>query len=236
MSEQAINEWVLEEADFDALEELLVSEVVPEDCMNLEMLDGYLAAVVSAPIRIERSRWLPAVWSAHADEASFEAGTRMQKVIHLVLAYYNEMAATLGDPEGWQPFCYASQEGDGIAVGEEWVEGFAQGLELWPSDWEVTVGHEAATRVRAVLDGVLDAWQEQGSMVAASDEARMEWLDQVRDQLGEVMNTWRNQNLEVAAPAELPALAGQVRGSSVGRNDPCPCGSGKKFKKCCGAE
>ena len=22
----------------------------------------------------------------------------------------------------------------------------------------------------------------------------------------------------------------------VGRNDPCPCGSGKKFKKCCGAK
>ncbi|MEM1062359.1 MAG: SEC-C metal-binding domain-containing protein [Planctomycetota bacterium] len=21
----------------------------------------------------------------------------------------------------------------------------------------------------------------------------------------------------------------------MGRNDPCPCGSGKKFKKCCGA-
>ncbi|MCB1903860.1 MAG: SEC-C domain-containing protein, partial [Gammaproteobacteria bacterium] len=24
-------------------------------------------------------------------------------------------------------------------------------------------------------------------------------------------------------------------GPKVGRNDPCPCGSGKKFKKCCGA-
>ena len=24
-------------------------------------------------------------------------------------------------------------------------------------------------------------------------------------------------------------------GSKVGRNDPCPCGSGKKYKKCCGA-
>jgi uncharacterized protein YecA (UPF0149 family) len=23
--------------------------------------------------------------------------------------------------------------------------------------------------------------------------------------------------------------------ASVGRNDPCPCGSGKKYKKCCGA-
>ena len=25
-----------------------------------------------------------------------------------------------------------------------------------------------------------------------------------------------------------------VRSVSVGRNDPCPCGSGKKYKKCCG--
>jgi preprotein translocase subunit SecA len=26
-----------------------------------------------------------------------------------------------------------------------------------------------------------------------------------------------------------------IRGDKVGRNDPCPCGSGKKYKKCCGA-
>jgi SEC-C motif-containing protein len=26
-----------------------------------------------------------------------------------------------------------------------------------------------------------------------------------------------------------------VRGPKIGRNDPCPCGSGKKYKKCCGA-
>ncbi len=25
-------------------------------------------------------------------------------------------------------------------------------------------------------------------------------------------------------------------GETVGRNDPCPCGSGKKYKKCCGAK
>jgi len=31
----------------------------------------------------------------------------------------------------------------------------------------------------------------------------------------------------------LPDTAPQ-RAASVGRNDPCPCGSGKKFKKCCG--
>ncbi|WP_297217038.1 preprotein translocase subunit SecA [uncultured Desulfovibrio sp.] len=36
---------------------------------------------------------------------------------------------------------------------------------------------------------------------------------------------------EVEAPKATPARAGR----QVGRNDPCPCGSGKKYKKCCGA-
>ena len=36
-----------------------------------------------------------------------------------------------------------------------------------------------------------------------------------------------------AAPG--PGSAGPSDWSSVGRNDPCPCGSGKKFKKCHGA-
>ena len=26
------------------------------------------------------------------------------------------------------------------------------------------------------------------------------------------------------------------KGKKVGRNDPCPCGSGKKYKKCCGRD
>lgn len=34
----------------------------------------------------------------------------------------------------------------------------------------------------------------------------------------------------------LPVAAVSMPGAAkVGRNDPCPCGSGKKFKKCCGA-
>lgn len=40
---------------------------------------------------------------------------------------------------------------------------------------------------------------------------------------------WRFDDSEVN-PKSPP-----VRVSKVGRNDPCPCGSGKKFKKCCGA-
>ena len=50
------------------------------------------------------------------------------------------------------------------------------------------------------------------------------------------------QREQVAAPMEASHGAGGDAGSrtvvkapKVGRNDPCPCGSGKKYKKCCGA-
>jgi len=32
---------------------------------------------------------------------------------------------------------------------------------------------------------------------------------------------------------KLPPTEEQLKNGKVGRNDPCPCGSGKKFKKCC---
>ena len=52
------------------------------------------------------------------------------------------------------------------------------------------------------------------------------------------------ENLEKQAQKNVAAaqnIGGPVRrepvrrGTQVGRNDPCPCGSGKKYKKCCGA-
>jgi len=50
----------------------------------------------------------------------------------------------------------------------------------------------------------------------------------------------RKQQNEAGLPGEdesaLPPPVETIRGGKddVGRNDPCPCGSGKKYKKCCG--
>ncbi|MBQ1565441.1 MAG: SEC-C domain-containing protein, partial [Clostridia bacterium] len=44
---------------------------------------------------------------------------------------------------------------------------------------------------------------------------------------------------QVAKPVDTPSLDGAKpkvlkRSMKIGRNDPCPCGSGKKYKNCCG--
>lgn len=72
---------------------------------------------------------------------------------------------------------------------------------------------------------------DQEEMGAVLEELHEEWLRTPR------------QTLEGKMPSELlaggrllPRKVETVRRESpkVGRNDPCPCGSGRKFKKCCG--
>ncbi|NMG74919.1 UPF0149 family protein [Aromatoleum diolicum] len=227
------NPQLLDDDEFEALEELLTSDVVPEDCMNLEMLDGFLAAVLASPVQIAAEDWLPAVWSAHGDEVSFGSGSQMQRAIQLVRRYYNELATTLGEPEGWEPFCYASSEGDSLEIGEEWIEGFAQGLELWPEDWEAGVPDDAAQAVRHALDALMAPWADEAS-VQVDDSTRMQWLELAVSNLGAIVRQWRKLDL---GSLELLSVDGPSipTPSGVGRNDPCPCGSGKKYKKCCGA-
>lgn len=43
-----------------------------------------------------------------------------------------------------------------------------------------------------------------------------------------------NEELRASLLGEIAAAAGSGITKKVGRNDPCPCGSGKKYKKCCG--
>jgi hypothetical protein len=72
---------------------------------------------------------------------------------------------------------------------------------------------------------------EQGEMNEALQELQQEWLHTPRD------------TLDGKKPAEVldggslfPTKVETFRREEpkVGRNDPCPCGSGKKYKKCCG--
>lgn len=57
----------------------------------------------------------------------------------------------------------------------------------------------------------------------------------ITDEVSEFANNTRHWVLKGYTPEELrPKLQPIIKDVKVGRNDPCPCGSGKKYKKCCG--
>jgi preprotein translocase subunit SecA len=107
----------------------------------------------------------------------------------------------------------------------------------------------AASGMVAHIDSWFDAgWLDPmmtGSKAALHDDlvnartpdlssARAASLRYVRDVEAEI-GTWAAfRDEEPASPAFVPVLPVRTT-PKVGRNDPCPCGSGKKYKKCCGA-
>lgn len=49
------------------------------------------------------------------------------------------------------------------------------------------------------------------------------------------MRKWAKANQKKIREQEYGTVKPIVKAKEPGRNDPCPCGSGKKYKKCCGA-
>jgi uncharacterized protein YecA (UPF0149 family) len=84
-------------------------------------------------------------------------------------------------------------------------------------------------QAQEILDqlGLLDAQPEPVEVVLTLDNDDLRELERIRSarDLGEVG----------AMPADMPSLEASFGGGKVGRNDPCPCGSGKKFKRCHGS-
>ncbi len=78
-----------------------------------------------------------------------------------------------------------------------------------------------------------------GDAIAAfSTSARRARAATSMDDMEEAFQRRKRRELEqarMAGAGEQGPVQQVVRGEKVGRNDPCPCGSGKKYKKCCGA-
>ena len=96
-----------------------------------------------------------------------------------------------------------------------------------------------------------DVWQEEGKRDAQEEWAKMEEIQKLayeaggdlgllvqklKAQIAEEQSKKKKLEAEVAEKERLLARKpspGSTKPSRIGRNDPCPCGSGKKFKHCC---
>jgi uncharacterized protein len=84
--------------------------------------------------------------------------------------------------------------------------------------------------------GKVPGWQEDMLVETWDEELQEMFALFCLGQLHAITDTLQRY-AEAYGKRNQPALHTEpiVREAKVGRNDPCPCGSGKKFKKCCGA-
>lgn len=184
---------------------------------NRDTIFGLLHAVASAPMMVPPSVWLPVALG----ERDFGG----EPTLIMLLRHYNTVVDALAAGRPLVP-----APGDEEAI-RDWCAGYILGVDTDPAWIDHPEGLEPTFPI-AVLAGDRPLNELDGGHIIEDEKG---WLREARENLdGLVLEVY-----EALAPARR-SLAGQVtrqqpvrRGVKVGRNDPCPCGSGKKYKKCC---
>lgn len=216
--------------ELDLLEELLSGRVDrfasdfkgDAGISTVSGLDGLLTAVVSGPTMIPPSVWMKGVWGDYPPvwETEQEAMTCYGTIFRLM----NARAATLmNSPKDYEPLFAEFENEPDVDFVDFWCSGYIRGVELWDQSFEsdkelnrlllpimVNSGYcpeELSERITEEQRAVM-----QNSLAACAQLIHNYWLE-------------RRNDLTPVSPVR--------KGGAPGVNDPCPCGSGLKYKKCC---
>jgi uncharacterized protein len=218
------------------LEELddYLSEVDGGQIPNTEALDGFFAALACCPDLVMPSEYLPIIQSGETEEGDlvFEDMDDAQNFMKLVNQHWNYVNYQLNECPAYLPLLLENEEGE--CGGNDWANGFICGVNMRREIWSE----------------VIDSEEHGGSIVPIWALAFEHHPDPDLQPFKEPVDNKKREDLIVHAAAGVMRMHAHFLGQrsayaaqsstfvrphpKIGRNEPCPCGSGKKYKRCCG--
>lgn len=248
---------LLTDAEIGRLDTLLES-IDPDDSMTVEELDGFFAALACCPERVQMDEYLPVVLGLAGGRATPQTA-EVAELQRLLEVHWLAVVGQLHEASGFAPVL--SYDEEGVAQGNAWAIGFLRGMAMRPDAWSALEDDDEAAdildpmmrlaeEVEAEADEAADGDPAgaaggpdpagpdlAGSAPAGPDlagpipaEERGALIEAMFDSVMDINEFFREQRRRNLSPPTLRRDA-----AKVGRNDPCPCGSGKKYKQCCGA-
>ncbi|MDI1268840.1 MAG: UPF0149 family protein [Polaromonas sp.] len=224
----------LTEEELDELEHFLLYELDTEEGMTLDILDGFLHAIVIGPVFIHPHEWLPKVWGTEDDETPPMPSVEVfNRVLQLIMRHYNGIVSgfSMQPPEFlplWATHTFEEQEFDDA---EGWAYGFCEGVKLSQPAWQALLDDSEGERWYRPI-GLLggDDYSADQMELTTTPAQRHVLAAAIGNNLPYIHAFWLPMREAVNERQRAQRMS-----NKVGRNEPCPCGSGKKFKKCCGA-
>ena len=247
------------DADIAALDALCERLAGFDDRVSPEWLDGCMATLLAGPRAMTPEQWLPRLLG-DAWERTFADPQDQRHAMDTLSARWTVLASQLNaealfdDPDALRlsPLLgdYGSEARDALVAegrltaeqaddwplnGELWALGVLETIETFADDWQAPAADDDDL---AWYDGCLRAIEaltlRDEAQLAADLELRYPGKTPSRDELVDEacialqdLRCWWVEHAPSHAPRRVEAVPG--------RNDPCPCGSGKKYKKCHGA-
>ncbi len=222
-----------EDDRLDRLEDLLQALPVENDPMSVSELDGFVTGILTCPEMIPPSDWLPPIWGV-TGAAGFPGLEAAEETIGAVMEHYNNVASQITQSLWVEPI-YEIDPNSEETLWEPWVDGFTRAMALRPDAWEALLDRaDEETRSTIIFIMALQDIYIGNSKFTAEeiDQIDLEAPDLIPNCVATILHQSRPE-LAGHMPANLPGQPFKT-GSRPGRNDPCPCGSGRKYKQCCG--
>ena len=230
---------ILQDDRIDQLATLLDQRAVPFKGLNLEALDGFFSALVLGPEPVPDDEWQALVWGgkpprwADQDEA---------RDVAALLDEHRELAAQRVRHDGdelplrllpllWLPEDPEAGQDDALDIGRVWAEGFFLGVGLREAGWEAWLDQHAwIDGIFAMLDKLASGEDPAEDPAAPSLPLDYPQRRDIIAALPSMLADLHHHRIDMLTP-RTPLR----RVDSPERNATCPCGSGRKYKKCCGA-
>jgi len=231
----------LADEQLDRLESLLDDPALAE-AMRLDEIQGFLCAALSGPQAISEQNWLAELLGSE-EALACEAGREAAELLR-AFAVALEAELVAGEPPVLLLYPKNDDE-DSPSDYLPWCQAYLAGVDAAEEDWFEALGEEDAEDDEEIRDEITYLDERlfplmvlTGEAESAAREHGEEWpedeeLDQVNNECEEdlpqavtdIYRFWLAKRGNQTIRRDEP---------KVGRNDPCPCGSGKKFKQCCG--
>jgi uncharacterized protein len=230
-----------------------------------EFCEGFMAAVICARRVIPVAEYLSALLGTpgegeapDADGGSFVDAAQQARFMALWQQRWTEVATALdsevdsleddrcyhpevmdirGAVADMPPEEQASFKGEDLpAFAQVWALGFMFAVEYWPEDWTAPRDKDAAKWLDDALQAVVAMTEDDSAPPEVSplnEEGAPSTSIARLNAFGEAI--WAVYDLRELWKTMGPKVETVRVEATPGRNDPCPCGSGKKYKKCHGA-
>ena len=218
----------------DAVRPERISMFVPE-------IDGYVAALIVCPEAVEPSEWLLGIWGG---DRAFADSARAEAAIAALMDYYNGIARQLAAcPEEYAPVLQIDA-GTGEPMWDMWIDGFERAMQLRLDAWrEIALSgeEEASASVCTILALIEICYGLSVLTEEAEDEIDRLAPGLIPDFVANLYAWTKSREMDRRAASAAGFPSGPHRDSppAFGRKEDrdrlCPCGSGRKFRRCCGA-
>jgi uncharacterized protein len=220
--------------EIDELGEFLNSDATPDESMNIAELDGFLTGLVISPCLVPPEIWMPAALG-YDTEPDFDSKAQARWVLTRIARLMNSISMGFGeDPPRCEPLIY-SEDPDGTmtCIAEDWCAGFMAAVALGVDDWEPLFNDRQNNLTLAPVAtlGTEEGRRELDAAADPDDEYHY-LVEMLQPSVIAIDIYWRMRERKAKSASSRP----RPRGARPGRNAVCPCGSGRKLKKCCAAQ